>query len=126
MPVSLAVWLRAERITIMPSSNHDGAKHFLSVFSDPKAVARNAEGPRRFVPGIESLHRMTGILLAERVPSDAAVLVLGAGGGLELKAMAEAYAPGASSASILPRRCWRWPRARWDRSPIAWIWSKVM
>jgi tRNA (cmo5U34)-methyltransferase len=91
MPVSLAVWRQAERITIMPSNIHDSAKHFLSAFSDPKAVARYAEGPRRFVPGFESLHRMTGILLAEHVPSDAAVLVLGAGGGLELKAMAEAY-----------------------------------
>jgi tRNA (cmo5U34)-methyltransferase len=34
---------------------------------------------------------MTGILLAEHAPRDAKVLVLGAGGGLELKALAEAH-----------------------------------
>jgi tRNA (cmo5U34)-methyltransferase len=64
----------------------------LAHFSDPNAVARYAEGPVRFVPGFADLHRMTTILLAERAPADARVLVLGAGGGLELKAMAEAQA----------------------------------
>ncbi|WP_332690050.1 class I SAM-dependent methyltransferase [Bosea sp. (in: a-proteobacteria)] len=63
----------------------------LAPFSDPAAVARYAEGPPRFVPGFSDLHRMTGILLAERAPKAARVLVLGAGGGLELKALAEAY-----------------------------------
>ena len=48
---------------------------------------------------------MTDILLAERVAPDAQVLVLGAGGGLELKALAEAEPRWASSASIPPRRC---------------------
>jgi len=60
----------------------------LEPFSNPEAVARYTEGPRRFVPGFEGLHRMTGILLAERTPADARVLVVGAGGGLELKALA--------------------------------------
>lgn len=60
-------------------------------FSDPQAVARYAEGPPRFVPGFADLHRMTRLLLAERVPDDARLLVLGAGGGLELKAFAEAH-----------------------------------
>lgn len=64
---------------------------FVAAFSDPEAVARYAEGPRRFVPGFEALHRMTALLLAEGSPSDARVLVLGAGGGLELKALAEAH-----------------------------------
>lgn len=49
-----------------------------------------AEGPPRQVPGYTSLHRMVAMLLAERVPPDARILVLGAGGGLELKALAEA------------------------------------
>lgn len=60
-------------------------------FSDPDAVAKYAEGPPRFVPGFADLHRMTVILLAERAPADARVLVLGAGGGLELKALAQAH-----------------------------------
>jgi tRNA (cmo5U34)-methyltransferase len=72
-------------------STEAGAKYFLSGFSDPAMVAQYADRPRRYVPGLADLHRMTGILLAERVPRDARILVLGAGGGLELKAMAEAH-----------------------------------
>lgn len=58
-------------------------------FADPQAVARYAEGPPRLVPGFDSLLRMAGVLLAERAPNDARVLVLGAGGGLELRAFAQ-------------------------------------
>jgi len=64
---------------------------FVAAFSNPEAVAKYTEGPPRFVPGFTDLHRMTGILLAEHAPRDAKVLVLGAGGGLELKALAEAH-----------------------------------
>ena len=60
-------------------------------FHDPQFIARYAEGPPRHVPGFADLHRMTGILLAENAPPDARVLVLGAGGGLELKALADAH-----------------------------------
>lgn len=60
-------------------------------FSDPQAVARYAEGPPRIVPGYDGMQRMTTLLLAERVQEDAQVLVLGAGGGLELKAFAQAH-----------------------------------
>ncbi len=59
-------------------------------FADPQAVARYAEGPPRFVPGFDSLQRMAEVLLAERAPDDARVLVLGAGSGLELRAFAQA------------------------------------
>jgi tRNA (cmo5U34)-methyltransferase len=68
----------------------DMTSEMLSHFSDPQAVAHYAEGPRRFVPGFADLHRMTSILLAERAPQNARVLVLGAGGGLELQAFAQA------------------------------------
>ncbi|HLZ26042.1 MAG TPA: class I SAM-dependent methyltransferase [Chloroflexota bacterium] len=60
-------------------------------FSDPQAVAQCIEGPPRIVPGYEGMQRMTTLLLAERVQQDARVLVLGAGGGLELKAFAQAH-----------------------------------
>ncbi|HEX2748930.1 MAG TPA: class I SAM-dependent methyltransferase [Verrucomicrobiales bacterium] len=60
-------------------------------FSDPHAVAHYAEGPPRLVPGFAGLQRMTALLLAERVPENARVLVLGAGGGLELKVFAQAH-----------------------------------
>jgi tRNA (cmo5U34)-methyltransferase len=59
-------------------------------FSDPQAVARYAQGPPRLVPGFADLQRMALLLLAERAPDDARVLVLGAGGGLEMKLFAEA------------------------------------
>jgi tRNA (cmo5U34)-methyltransferase len=61
----------------------------VSAFSDPEAVARYAQGPVRLVPGFLDLQRMAGLLLAERCGDDARVLVLGAGGGLELKRFAE-------------------------------------
>lgn len=63
----------------------------MSAFSDPDAVARYAEGPVRLVPGFHDLQRMAGLLLAECAPADASILVLGAGGGLELKAFSERY-----------------------------------
>jgi tRNA (cmo5U34)-methyltransferase len=65
---------------------------FLDMFSDRERIAHYADGPRRFTPGIEAVHRMTSLLLAEHAPDDAHVLVLGAGGGLELKALAQAQA----------------------------------
>ena len=61
----------------------------MSSFDDPQAVARYAENPPRLVPGFADLQRMALLLLAERVPADGRVLVLGAGGGLELKVFAD-------------------------------------
>jgi tRNA (cmo5U34)-methyltransferase len=61
----------------------------MSTFDD-SAAAHYAAGPARQVPGLGALHRMSMLLLAERVSDDGRVLVLGAGGGLELKAFAEA------------------------------------
>ena len=83
-----------------PDVDHD-QQPFLKMFSNPEAVSRYADGPRRFVPGFEALHRLTGLLLAERAPSDARVLVLGAGGGLEMKALADMY-PGWTFVGVDP------------------------
>ena len=69
----------------------DAMTDMLAHFNDPKAVAQYTEGPLRFVPGYDMLHRMTAILLGERAPADAHVLVLGAGGGMEMKALADAH-----------------------------------
>ncbi|MHA3793852.1 class I SAM-dependent methyltransferase [Rhizorhabdus wittichii] len=79
----------------------DGALDFMKGFRDAEKVAHYSDGPRRFVPGLEAVHRMTGLLLAERVPDDGRVLVLGAGGGLELKALAEAH-PGWTFVGVDP------------------------
>lgn len=59
-------------------------------FTDPGMVAGYVEGTPRKVPGLADLHRMTMLLLAERAPKSADILVVGAGGGLELKAFTEA------------------------------------
>lgn len=42
------------------------------------------------VPGLLDMQRMARLLLEERVPADGTVLVLGAGGGMELRAFTEA------------------------------------
>ncbi|MBI1649444.1 class I SAM-dependent methyltransferase [Hyphomicrobium sulfonivorans] len=62
-----------------------------TAFSDPQAVARYTEGPPRIVPGYTGMQRMAGLLLAERIGPTGRVLVLGAGGGLELKSFADAH-----------------------------------
>ena len=59
-------------------------------FSGP-ANSGYLDGPPRQVPGFAGLHQMMSLLLAERVPEAGRVLVLGAGGGLELKALADQY-----------------------------------
>ncbi|MGV3721005.1 MAG: class I SAM-dependent methyltransferase [Actinomycetota bacterium] len=61
-----------------------------SVFGDPEFVARYAEGPARVIPGFASLHRMVAQLLGERLGAAARLLVLGAGGGMELVAFTTA------------------------------------
>jgi tRNA (cmo5U34)-methyltransferase len=52
-----------------------------------------AEKAARLVPGYHDLHKMVGVLLAEHVPPSAEgkVLVLGAGGGQEIHALAGMY-----------------------------------
>jgi tRNA (cmo5U34)-methyltransferase len=60
------------------------------IFNDPVAVASYAERAQRQVPGFSDLQRMAMLLLAEHAPGAADILVLGAGGGLELKLFAEA------------------------------------
>lgn len=60
-------------------------------FFNEQAAASYLDGPPRQVPGYVGLLRMTTLLLAERLPVDGRVLVLGAGGGLELKAFADAH-----------------------------------
>lgn len=63
----------------------------LASFNAPEHARLYGDRVARFVPGMADLHRMMAILVAERAPADARVLVLGAGGGLELRAMAQAH-----------------------------------
>lgn len=62
---------------------------FLKGFEDPAAVARYAENPPRYMPGYADVQRMAAVLLAEHVPENGTIMVLGAGGGLEMKVFAE-------------------------------------
>lgn len=59
-------------------------------FSNPRLLDGYAQRTQRIVPALDALHRMAALLMAERAPKHARVLALGAGGGLELKAFAEA------------------------------------
>ena len=70
---------------------NEAMQALLASFNDPDHAKRYGDGPSRFVPGFADLHRMTSVLLSEKVPPNARVLVLGAGGGLELKALASAH-----------------------------------
>jgi tRNA (cmo5U34)-methyltransferase len=72
-----------------------------SQFSDPEFLSAYADQQPRRVPGYHAMHRMAAVLIAERAPQDARVLVLGAGGGLEMKAFAEAN-PGWSFEGVDP------------------------
>src|SRR5690606_4055308 len=62
----------------------------LAPFMNPAAVASYIQDTPKKVPGLADLHRMTAILLGERAPGAADILMVGAGGGLELKAIAQA------------------------------------
>jgi tRNA (cmo5U34)-methyltransferase len=59
-------------------------------FTDLTTVSEYANATPRRVPGFADLHRMAMLLIAERAPATANILVVGAGGGLELRAFAEA------------------------------------
>lgn len=64
--------------------------HKHAPFIDPAAVASYAANAPLKVPGLADLHRMVMLLLAEVAPADSHILVVGAGGGMETRAMAEA------------------------------------
>ena len=58
-------------------------------FVNPERVRQYVEkGPPAFTPGHAGLMQMIGVLLAERTPFDGAILVIGAGGGLETRYLA--------------------------------------
>lgn len=67
------------------------------------SVSNYPQSPLRQVPGYEGLLRMTTMLLAEKLGDTGNVLVLGAGGGLEIRALADAH-PGWTFEGIDPSR----------------------
>lgn len=77
---------KAEASAAGHSATGLGTEHF----ADPTIVSRYVDAPKRFVPGHQDMLRMCAMLLAESVPDDGEVLVLGAGGGIELTHFAQA------------------------------------
>ena len=63
-----------------------------SAFADAAAIAAYADRTRRLVPGWDDLQKMAVLLVAEHAPDDARILVVGAGGGAELDALARSHA----------------------------------
>ncbi|WP_179471833.1 class I SAM-dependent methyltransferase [Mycolicibacterium vinylchloridicum] len=59
-------------------------------FDDAGHVAMYAERAAQMVPAYRDIHRLATVLIAEHAPPDARILVLGAGGGMETRAFAEA------------------------------------
>lgn len=57
---------------------------------DPSLARDYEQGPRRIVPGYDASHLMAATLLLDRIDPHGRVLVLGAGGGIELHALAQA------------------------------------
>jgi len=59
-------------------------------FADPENVKRYSEGsPAFFFPGLSVMHQIAAQLIAESMGSDGHALVLGAGGGLEMRVFAD-------------------------------------
>lgn len=71
----------------MPNKTPDA---FVEMFEDPERARHYSDGPVKFTPGFSDMHNMVNILLRERATNDAEILVHGAGGGLELEALAGA------------------------------------
>ena len=65
-------------------------QHKSSPFANPSAISTYVEEAPRKVPGLPDLHRMVMLLLAEHAPSTAHILIVGAGGGMETRSLAEA------------------------------------
>lgn len=73
----------------------------ISPYANAGMIASYTDEAPCKVPGLLDLHRMMMLLLAEQASSDAHILVIGAGGGLETRALAEAQ-PGWQLTGIDP------------------------
>ncbi|AKT42075.1 class I SAM-dependent methyltransferase [Chondromyces crocatus] len=68
----------------------DDPKHAFNLGKHSDKITRYEDGPRRFVPGYELSHTLASILLRDRIGERGKILVLGAGGGVELAAFGQA------------------------------------
>jgi tRNA (cmo5U34)-methyltransferase len=61
------------------------------LWNDPATASSYIEGARASVPYLPAVHGIVEQILAETVPDDGRLLVVGAGGGLELTYLAERH-----------------------------------
>jgi tRNA (cmo5U34)-methyltransferase len=82
-----------QQLLLLPNpAHHSGwVAKSQNTFDDPGFADAYADRAPRTVPAYHDIHRMAAVLIAEHVPADARILVLGAGGGLEMKAFAQAH-----------------------------------
>lgn len=83
--------ISAIEVANLRRSRHRGEVTHTQPFDDPGFVDAYAERAPRTVPAYHDIHRMAAILIEERTSPYAKILVLGAGGGLEMKAFAHAH-----------------------------------
>ena len=57
--------------------------------ADPQFVATYEKGPRWFIPGYDAIHGMAAALFLDRIGPQGRLLILGAGGGAEIAALAK-------------------------------------
>ncbi|MES2127841.1 MAG: methyltransferase [Pseudomonadota bacterium] len=91
-----------------------------SHYNDPEFVRHYAEGPRAFVPAYAFMQRMAAQLIREGIGERGQVLVLGAGGGLELEAFIAA-APNWTFVGVDPsEEMLKAAQERVGDAPVAW------
>ncbi len=74
------------------SAGNDGSRPTSGApFGDPALVDSYVTRTRRTVPGLDVVHGLVGRILAETTPDDGRILVVGAGGGLEIRHLAERH-----------------------------------
>ncbi|MEM6898737.1 MAG: class I SAM-dependent methyltransferase [Pseudomonadota bacterium] len=65
------------------------SKRYVEIFDDSEHADQYADSPTKFMPGYHAVQKMAGVLLRQYTPSNARVLVHGAGGGSEIEAFAK-------------------------------------
>ena len=79
---------------MLPSHDH---------YASASAISDYLQSTLRKVPGLTDLHRMAMLLIAEHAPESAHILVVGAGGGMETRALADSQ-PGWRFTGVDPAR----------------------
>ncbi len=95
------------------STAPDSAQKF-----DTSRAGEYRQQSRIALAGYEACHELSACMLAAALGTgrEARILVAGAGGGATEIVTAAAWSrTGASSRSIRPSRCWRWPSPGWRR-----------